>query len=621
MNKATLDPETRLLYGESLQAPMGYRFDAGVATTFSLDFETALAVPVSLALFAARDRDEMLKQENPIALLEGAERISGRLAIFAEAGQIHAGYALQSRLCSLLEKVIVEVQAPKKGSFHPKVWALRFKPLDGDGEDLLRVLVLSRNLTRDRSWDIAVRLDGRRSRKPKAQNRPLYDLLSRLPALAVGAIPDQQRELTLQLAEDLRFAEWILPDACEQYEFAVNGLGARLWQPTECARIGVVSPFCDEDALELLASKARQAAKLLISRPDQLAAIPKETLSAFDHVAVLDEMAEREDGEEAVATALEGLHAKIIIAEQGWDTRLTLGSGNATRPALITGTNVEFFVTFTGRTSKLGSIEAILGETGFGRLTRPYEPGELAGPDESSRAAERVLLGARRAIARGGLYIRCVACASEGAEAWRLWLIPPLKGIALSGINGVRIWPITRGEGHAVDAYKALSAGQPVDLGLVPLIDISRFLAIEIQETKTKQTVLFSTGLPIEGLPEGRDAAIMRSVINDRKTFLRYLRLLLTALGDSFGAAMAAEGAGDGAGWGIATSDDEPVLEELIRALCAKDGRLESVDRLMRRLEDVDVDADAERPDPIPDAFRLLWQVFRKALEGARNGQ
>lgn len=52
-------------------------FDAAVATTFSLDFETALAVPVSLALFAAENREDILT--HPLALLEGAERIAGRL--------------------------------------------------------------------------------------------------------------------------------------------------------------------------------------------------------------------------------------------------------------------------------------------------------------------------------------------------------------------------------------------------------------------------------------------------------------------------------------------------------------------------------------------------------------
>lgn len=615
MTRNTLDPETRLLYGDSLQAPPGYRFDAGVATTFSLDFETALAIPVSLALFAADNREEIL--QHPIALLEGAERIAGRLAVFAEAGQIHAVHAQQSRLCSLLEKVIVEVQAPKEGSFHPKIWALRFKPLDDEGDDLLRVLVLSRNLTRDRSWDIAVRLDGRRTRQPKAQNRPLHALISKLPSLAVGNISPEQRALTTELAEDIRFGEWILPDGCETLEFAVNGLGGRPWQPQECTRIGVVSPFCDDEALATLARKARRSAEVLISRPDQLACISAETLNDFGRVAVLDEMAEREDGEEAESTAFEGLHAKIIVAEHSWDTRLTLGSGNATTPAFISGRNVEFFVTFTGKTSKLGSIDTILGESGFGRLTCAYVPGELAAAEASERAAERVLLFARRALARGGLTIRCEAVATEGLGNWRLWLVPPEEGIALAGIQQVRVWPITRGEGHARDAKDSLAFGQPLDLGVVPLADVTRFLAIELNEQATGRTILFSTGLPVEGLPAERDAAIMRSVINDRKTFLRYLRLLLTALGDPFSAALAATGNGSGAGWAMSVADDEPMLEELVRALCAKDGRLDAVDRLMTRLDETT----SVGTDPIPEEFRTLWQVFRSALEVAGHGR
>src|SRR4051812_29624160 len=75
--KTSLDPDHRTLYGASLQPPEGYAFDAAVATTFSLDFETALAVPVSLALFAAESREELL--DHPLALFEGAERMAGRV--------------------------------------------------------------------------------------------------------------------------------------------------------------------------------------------------------------------------------------------------------------------------------------------------------------------------------------------------------------------------------------------------------------------------------------------------------------------------------------------------------------------------------------------------------------
>jgi len=142
LNRRSLDPEQRTLYGANLQPPAGYVFDAAVATTFSLDFETALAVPVSLALFAAENRDDILS--HPLALLEGAERIAGRLVVFTDAGHIQASVRPHSRLCSLLERIVVEVAAPHGGAFHPKMWALRFTPLRPK-IGALRLLILSRN--------------------------------------------------------------------------------------------------------------------------------------------------------------------------------------------------------------------------------------------------------------------------------------------------------------------------------------------------------------------------------------------------------------------------------------------------------------------------------------------
>lgn len=102
-------------------------------------------------------------------------------------------------------------------------------------------------------------------------------------------------------------------------------------------------------------------------------------LERFEQVAVLDEMAVSEDGEEdALPNAIQGLHAKAFIAEVSWDTVLTVGSGNATRPALISGNNVELFASLNGKRSKVGSVDDIMGEKGFGRLTRTYERSELA---------------------------------------------------------------------------------------------------------------------------------------------------------------------------------------------------------------------------------------------------
>ncbi|WP_441252107.1 phospholipase D family protein [Tardiphaga sp. 71_E8_N1_1] len=607
--RTSLDPETRVLYGDSLQPPPGYIFDAAVATTFSLDFETALAVPVSLALFAAESREDLL--ENPLALLEGAERIAGRLVVYADAGHLRAQGRPHSRLCSLLESIVVEVAAPREGVFHPKMWALRYRPIRPDDPTLLRLLILSRNLTRDRSWDISLRLDGELTRRPDAKNRPLFDLISRLPDLNVAGISDEARAITEEIAENIRRAQWTMPEGFDDVAFALNGFGGKSWQPDPCTRLGVISPFCDTDALDTLANLPSAAKPILISRSDQLACIDATTLDAFGRVAVLDETAATDDGEELSATALQGLHAKAFIAEIGWSTVITVGSGNATRPAIITGRNIELFASIWGARSKVGSVEQILGDTGFGRLTRAFVPRELEPADQALITAQASLESARRALCRGKLRLRCEKVVSdEGEHPWRVWLMPTDR-LELDGIGSMAAWPITRGDGHARDVLSALQAGEAVDLGTMPLIDVTRFMAFRLADENVKTSLVFSTGLPMDGLPAERHAAIMRWIIDSRDTFFRYLRLLLSELGDPFGAALAAQKGAGGTAWS-ARADDAPLLEEMVRALCRGGERLRAVERLVARLEE----ATGEATDPIPPEFYTLWNAFRLVLHG-----
>ena len=606
--RSTLDPETRVLYGDSLQPPPGYVFDAGVATTFTLDFETALAVPVSLALFAAENRDDILS--HPLALLEGAERIAGRLVVFADAGRLHAQSRPHSRLCSLLEQIIVEVAAPRGGAFHPKMWALRFRPTRAGDPTLLRLLALSRNLTRDRSWDISLCLDGEITRRRDADNQPLIDLLARLPKLAVAGISDEARILTESIAKDVRRTNWTMPDGFEDVAFAVNGLGRNVWQPGSCARLGVISPFCDTDALDLLAGLPTAKKPLIISRSDQLISVAPGTIDAFERVSVLDEMAASEDGEEDSASALQGLHAKAFIAEIGWNTVLTVGSGNATRPSLISGRNVELFVSLQGKRSKVGSIEQIMGDKGFGRLTRKFVPNELDPADPEVATAEKWLDDARRDLCRGGLRLRCERAASEDAEepAWRVWL-DPVKSLPLKGIGSLSAWPITRGDGHARDVLSGLRSGVSIDLGTMPIVDLTRFLAFRMMDENEKASAVFSTGLIMEGLPAERHAAILRWTIDSRDAFFRYLRLLLSEFGDPFSAVLAVQEGGGANAW-VAGADDAPLLEDMVRALCRGGERLHAIDRLVTRLEA----GNEAGADPVPAEFRTLWDAFRVAL-------
>ena len=61
-----------------------------------------------------------------------------------------------------------------------------------------------------------------------------------------------------------------MPGRFEDVTFAVNGLGRNIWQPASCARLGVISPFCDTDALDVLASLPTAKKPIIISRPDRV---------------------------------------------------------------------------------------------------------------------------------------------------------------------------------------------------------------------------------------------------------------------------------------------------------------------------------------------------------------
>jgi hypothetical protein len=178
----------------------------------------------------------------------------------------------------------------------------------------------------------------------------------------------------------------------------------------------------------------------------------------------------------------------------------------------------------------------------------------------------------------------------------------------------LRIWPITRGEGHAHDALEGLRLGQPIDLGAMPLLDLTRFLACHVSDQDSDLSILFSTGLFLEGLPSERHAAILRWVIDSKDAFFRYLRLLLSELGDPFAAALAAQD-GSGSGAWRTGGDDAPLLEEMVRAFCRGGEQLRAIERLITRLEATQ----AGEADPVPAEFRTLWETFRIALEAGES--
>lgn len=610
-----LDPENRALYGEILRAPPGYEVDMALATTYSLDFETALVIPATMAFQAAESRAQVL--DTPLALLDGLERLAERVAIFCEAGRIAAQPRAANRLTALLEDTVTEVLAPQGGAFHPKIWVLRFVPLTGTGPVRMRLAILSRNLTTDRSWDLSLSLDGEVSNSVQPDTAPISALLRALPGLARGRpTPARNRKIAEGLARDVDRTVWTLPEGSRKLRFAVNGLGQPPFRPKVGRAMGIISPFLSPEALVQLTKGLAPAECWLLSRAEELAQMPPEVLARFGQVMVLDDLAETEDGEEAeaVSTAL-GLHAKVFVTERyprpESTTDLTVGSGNATAAALLNGSNVEVFATLSGPSRRMGWVADHIAPERLGRFLRPWQPPAASAAPDPAVAAEARLEAIRKALAAADLTLRCTP-----AEDGRIGLTLTARGtLTLPAALRAELWPLTLGPNHAITLTAPLGRnGLP--LGQFALADVTRWLGLRLTDLETRAELVFTLGTTLKDLPDTRTAEILRSIIENREAFLRYIRLLL---GDPQAAGQIILKGGKGGFLGFAGfADDAPILEDMVRSLSGDGRRLRDIERLMSRLGDA---KGADGEPVIPPRFAALWEVFRSVLpKEARRG-
>ena len=378
-----LEPNQRLLLAEAFRAPAGYQLDFALAATYSLDLSALLGSTLHLSVLGNDGRSADF--QNGVMLLEGLRRSAEHLVVFCQAGQIYVP-KIPHILYGLLEPVVLPVRTPLGGSFHPKFWALRF--LGEVGKTVLRVVVLSRNLTHDRSWDVALATEGVPTGRRWRNNEGLRDLVAGLPDLNPRT-PTATRKKVQELADQLHSAEWQCPEGFDELRFSSLGFSGKGWTPRESQKLAVISPFVSAKALQQIA-KSTGDPVLLVSRPEELDKLDATRCRAFSQCFTLREAAETEDGEDLSqeSNVLRGLHAKAYISQNGWDTTITMGSANATRSALVDGVNVELMVELTGKTSKVGGIDKIFSQDGLGKVLEPYQPGEPPAEDDAVRLAE-----------------------------------------------------------------------------------------------------------------------------------------------------------------------------------------------------------------------------------------
>ncbi len=618
-----LDANSRRIFLSELRPPDEYTLDRAIATTFSLDLLSLLMAPLSMVLFECKCQEDALK--DPIAILEALRRVSGRFSVFCQQGRISVPQN-DTPLFRYLEKAVVEVN-PKdnQGIFHAKTWFLRFT--SKDRPVFYRFLCLSKNLTFDRSWDTVLTLEGELQNRTVgySRNKPLGEFIEALPELALTQLSEDTKSNLTILADEIRRVDFTPPEDFDDIEFLPIGIPGkkRKLKWGNPSRALLVSPFLAEYPIRNLSEFGND--NILISREESLDELPGELIQDIEkncQIYVMDLAAEKpeEMGDEEKApspdlTDLSGLHAKLIIFEEGWNAFVLSGSANATKAAW-SGENVEFMTQMTGRRSQVG-IDSFLGKESqhqsFYSMLPPYKRIEKSKEAALSKQLEAILENARETISVARIQGQITHSPERG------YTITLKAQAAFSfGKDGVlcTCYPISVAANNAQDVA-SLQKGEPLAFVDLSTVGLSTFFAfhLEAQLEKEKARISFVLNLPLEGMPAERDKMIMRSIISDKDRFVRYLLFLLSedahcGVMDNLYLSLLQEKEDAKAGHLFLPLQ---LLEEMVRAYSRDKEKLDRIARLVDDLKQSE-----ETQTILPEGFDQVWGAFL-ALRNEEN--
>ena len=561
----------RLSYGELLRPDVGYTLDFAVGTTYSLDLEALLGVPVSLGLLEDADAEQM---RSPLYVLEAIRTSSDKIAIFCNAGGIKLPDKIQS-VYSLLEESVFQVKLSKNSNFHPKLWVLKYS--NEAGKSYIKLLVLSRNLTFDSSIDLCVAMRGEVKHARRLKNKSLADILTFVGQYAKRA----KQQQILSLAEDvMRVPTFEVEHPFEDYTFFPIGIPDYPGSDTKLFEqkydLFAVSPFLGDNVVQQLTENAGQ--KILVTRKSS---VTKRTMEAFDHIFITkDILSDNEFG------AKQDIHAKLYFTTTQDGNYLYIGSANASHNAFYR--NVECLLRLKYKPNCIGmktfTQDFLPGENcPYEELT--YIP-EIPPADPNQKLIDEALREAVYALKRADVL-------SNGA-AYSI----QVNAKELKTAEPVLIAPLQRQD------LMTLLRPQTVFDGLL-LKEISAFFVLRVQS----QTLVVK--VDTQGIPKDRDQAIYRGIIDSKAKFMTYLSFVLSESPASFTAetdllddVLLCGNGRDGAGAATAA-----IYEKMLRVFHQNPNRLKGIADMIRRLE----------PDVVGEDFVQMYQQFEAAAKKVRK--
>lgn len=597
---------------------------------------SALLVPMSFALFdAEREGDDVIQNENqthgvgpdPVRTLAAVQSYASRMTLYCERGRIAAAAKAPSLIGYLEEgEALQPVPPPRAGSFHPKLWVLRFYSNENLDLQVHRVLCLSRNLTFDRSWDTILRLEQAEDNSP-GQTAPLIEFLSKLDSLASS-------EHARSLARSLRDVSFSAPKGFDSLTFCplLPSDGAEpLGSGNE---LFVASPFISEGRIHELQGSWDQVR--LASRADALDRLDPDLVRSLKQTYAFDGLNDGDAEPDARGSkfsprtsfnssslvaaneanaddvGLSGLHAKVFSGRTGGRSFLLVGSANCTHAAFER--NYEFCVRLDVKNKSAGPAALVAtrkDNAGLSALLQPYTPkDEATEPSDQELELER-LEDLRREIAAVPLEATAKRRADSSFE-----LRLRAKAVLPSRSPGdtLRCWPITLGHGHAVEV------GTPAALAkwrINSLVNVTGLIAFELKSVMNGVPVVsFTLKARLKGDIKGRLDAILADTLSDRERLMRFLLLLLAAGGDdqTLGYLIPRGRRNGRRPLGSDAQIQVPLLETLLRTFSREPGRLKAFERALKRVQSARDEGHA-----LPDDLLEVWTPVQEALDASKR--
>lgn len=588
-----------LVYNEIVATP-GYELEFAVGTTYSLDAEAFLAIALSFArLGDVTDADF----QSPFRLLEGLRQANSKVALFCNRGGLQPPVRMNP-LYAMLDKSVFEVADERKGNelanFHPKVWVIKERSLDNPNKRQVKLIVMSRNLTKDTSLDCAVSMTAplgvRTNAELRRKHQPLKDLLM---ILAEKAVADKRKKIRKLANEIDSMGAFELEPPYEDYEFLPIHFGDNLNSEIDFEielpgeRMAVISPFIDVTTLTWLNNFRQKQEKVLITRMDSLSPEIMELYSGENReVWVMSQIAEQNDIQPM------NLHAKMYFS---WGPKtggihLWLGSANATHSGFYR--NSEFLLKLTLKRGR-GQFEDFKSEFCDEKKQMCERITSLPEVETEKENNSLAISVRKNLISRNNLTAQVVNTGDD--------YIITIYAKRIKEIRGkITLAPIQEQWNEA----ELTSELQRCRIKVTTRSHLSEFYILKVEPfDEDVSPVKIALKINTTGIPEDRDDHIFRSLIDTRDKFLNYVEMMITDRPQELASLMIS----DAESWAsMANSQSNhrcnSLYESLLRIAATNPERLDDVNDLVNRL-DVKI---------IPESFAQMCAKFKQSIKKLR---